>query len=144
MSRPSTDRSEDRNVGENNPQARLTEGTVREIDLRLQRGERQVDLAREFGVDQSRISRIKTRTDWAHILDPDVVFPKREYRRRTARNLPRLAATEVAEIRRLLASGETQVSVAARFGRCQKTVSNIALGKCYASVGGAAGGFDEH
>lgn len=144
MSRPSTDRSEDRNVGENNPQARLSEDTVREIDSRLQRGERQVDLALEFGVDQSRISRIKTRTDWAHILDPDAVFPRREYRRRTAKNRPRLSAAEVAEIRRLLASGETQASVAARYGRSQKTISNIALGKCYGPVGGAAGGFDEH
>lgn len=39
---------------------RLTNEQVAEIRERLARGERQVDLAAEFGVDQSTISRWKT------------------------------------------------------------------------------------
>jgi hypothetical protein len=53
--------------GERHPNARLTEDKVREIRARLAGRERQVDLAREFCVDQATISLIKRRVIWADI-----------------------------------------------------------------------------
>lgn len=47
--------------------AKLTEDDVRSIRVRHERGERQIDLAAEFGVDQSAISFIVRRMRWRHV-----------------------------------------------------------------------------
>ena len=56
--------------GERHPGARLTEADVREI--RRRRGA-QSTLAREFGVTQALISRIKRRELWAHVEEAEVL-----------------------------------------------------------------------
>ena len=43
---------------------KLSEKDALEIKVRLTFGEKQVDLAREFGVNQSTISRIKNNQRW--------------------------------------------------------------------------------
>ena len=53
--------------GEDAGMAKLDDDKVREIRARLARGERQVDLARAFGVNQPTISCIKRRATWKHI-----------------------------------------------------------------------------
>lgn len=53
--------------GERLPQSRLTENDVRDIRRRLTTGASQSHLAREYGVDQSAISLIKSRRTWAHV-----------------------------------------------------------------------------
>lgn len=47
--------------------ASLTEATVREIRTRYAAGERQMALAREYGVGQTSISDVVRRRTWAHV-----------------------------------------------------------------------------
>lgn len=54
-------------IGADHPNARLTEAQVLSIRARIDDGEKQSDLAREFGVTPSAISEIKTRARWAHV-----------------------------------------------------------------------------
>lgn len=54
--------------GSNNPIAKLNEQKVREIKVRALNGERQVDLAREFGVKKSVICSILKGRSWKHVL----------------------------------------------------------------------------
>lgn len=53
--------------GAGNPKAKLTEADVREIKRRLAAGERNKDLAAEFGVHPNSIAKIKSGEVWAHI-----------------------------------------------------------------------------
>lgn len=53
--------------GERNGRANLTEEDIRQIRFDYARGERQVDLAKRFGVHQTHISLIVTRKEWAHV-----------------------------------------------------------------------------
>lgn len=54
--------------GENNHFAKLTEAEVRTIRVRYSNGERQVDLADEFGVAQPMISLLVRRKTWKTVL----------------------------------------------------------------------------
>jgi hypothetical protein len=53
--------------GEGHGRAKVTEAQVVEIRLRWARGERQVDLASEFGIAQTQISAIVRREHWRHV-----------------------------------------------------------------------------
>lgn len=53
--------------GDLHPMAKLTEGQVREIRERIVAGEKQVDLATEFGVRFSTISMLHRRQTWSHV-----------------------------------------------------------------------------
>ncbi len=53
--------------GEAVPTARLNEGTVAEIRRRYAVGERQAELAAEYGVRQTNISAIVNRRTWKHV-----------------------------------------------------------------------------
>lgn len=53
--------------GSGNGRAKLTEQSVLEIRDRVARGERQADLAREYGVDRAVISTIVNRKAWSHV-----------------------------------------------------------------------------
>lgn len=59
------------NDGIRNGRAKLTEADVREIRKRLRLGERQVSLAKEFGVSQVKISQIKLGKSWDHVSDEE-------------------------------------------------------------------------
>jgi len=48
---------------------KLSQEEVLAIRRRLAAGERQVDLAAEYGVSQMQISRIKRRVNWANIKE---------------------------------------------------------------------------
>lgn len=54
--------------GERNGRANLTEADIRQIRRDYALGERQVDLAKRFGVHQTHISLIVTRKEWAHVF----------------------------------------------------------------------------
>jgi hypothetical protein len=54
--------------GEKGGRAKLTEDQVRAIRLEYEKGERQVDLAKRYGVHQTQISLIVTRKEWAHVI----------------------------------------------------------------------------
>jgi hypothetical protein len=53
--------------GERSPKAKLTEESARAILRRFASGERQSDLAREYGVTQQLISRMRRGLCWTHI-----------------------------------------------------------------------------
>ncbi|MFJ8687387.1 hypothetical protein [Micromonospora wenchangensis] len=53
--------------GERINTARLTEQQVRDIKARMFNGASNAVLAREFGVDESTIRRIRTGTNWRHV-----------------------------------------------------------------------------
>ena len=57
----------ERSRGPQNPKARLSDDDVREIRRLAVGGVTQRDLAAQYGVDQSLISRIVTRRRWAHL-----------------------------------------------------------------------------
>lgn len=57
--------------GENSGTAKLTGAQVLEIRRRLAAGERQVPLAREFGVHQATVWAIKHRKIWGHLAEPE-------------------------------------------------------------------------
>lgn len=48
---------------------KLDENQVREIKRRLAAGNRQVDIAEDFGVTQEMISRIKTGARWKNVQE---------------------------------------------------------------------------
>lgn len=56
-----------RHAGECNGRARLTADKVREIRVRLARGERKVDIAPDYGVRPSAISSVATGRTWGHV-----------------------------------------------------------------------------
>lgn len=53
--------------GNDHPRATLSNDDVQAIRLRLSLGDRQVDIARDFGVTQAQISRIKRGDSWSHL-----------------------------------------------------------------------------
>lgn len=53
--------------GENHPGAKLTADDVQHIRHRMEGGETQSSIAKEYGIDQSTISNIKTRKSWAEL-----------------------------------------------------------------------------
>lgn len=54
-------------AGEHNPRSVLTEKDVKEIRGRCADGERQTDIAREYGVSKYAVWRVIHRKNWAHI-----------------------------------------------------------------------------
>lgn len=53
--------------GEQAPMSKLTDSSVREIRRRCEGGEKQVSVARDFGVSPTTVSRIVLRRAWRHI-----------------------------------------------------------------------------
>jgi len=53
--------------GENNHMAVLTDNNIRRIRLLAERGIKQKDIAKEYGVSPNRISRIVRRLEWTHV-----------------------------------------------------------------------------
>jgi len=53
--------------GQKNPQAKLTEGQVKAIKGKLERGQSQASIAAEFAMTQQTVSDIKTGKSWAHV-----------------------------------------------------------------------------
>lgn len=53
--------------GQRRPEAKLTENDIREIRKRLETGERQKDIAKDFKVCRQTIGNIKTGSGWSHV-----------------------------------------------------------------------------
>lgn len=56
-----------RQVGEKHPRSKLTDEQVHEICRRLEEGERNYTIARDFGVDETTIVNIRKGKNWTHI-----------------------------------------------------------------------------
>jgi hypothetical protein len=103
--------------------SKLTEDQVTQIIRALQTGERQSDVARRIGIGKVAVNAIAKRRSWRHVLPQDEIptSPARGARHPCAR----LSDEQVDEIRAAVAGGQTQVSVARRFGIHQSHVSAI-------------------
>lgn len=104
--------------GERGGHAKLTEADVLGIRRRYQAGERERTLAREFGVDAVTVNNLLSGSTWAFLTGG----------RDIRRHLPGLAKLNhaIAEtIRRRVAEGRTQKSVASEYGLDPSTVSDI-------------------
>jgi len=55
------------NRGTKHPLARLTDDDVKEIRRRIEAGEKQLEIARDFRMSHAQISRIASRARWRHI-----------------------------------------------------------------------------
>lgn len=78
--------------GEDSPSAKLTEKTIIEIFNRIIAGEKQKNLAKEYGINRSLISGIMARTHWRHSTKIDAVVKK--WRAIKALALPRPGSQE--------------------------------------------------
>ncbi len=54
--------------GARNNKSKVTDDMVREIRVAYSRGETQMNLAAEYGIDQTSISRIVRRDSWTHVV----------------------------------------------------------------------------
>lgn len=106
------------------PGALLKEEVVIDIRRRYGAGERQVGMAKEFGVSVSAISRAVRGTTWRHVEAPAV--------RREGPRHARLSPTDVVAIRRRHAAGERQTDLARDFGVSWSAVHEVVKGKSWA------------
>lgn len=97
--------------GERNARAKLTEASVRAIRKRAFSGESQVSLAMEYGLSTPGICSVIHGKAWKHVDAPTI--PVGTYRVQGERvGSARLTESDVMEIRRRVASGESQSSLA--------------------------------
>jgi predicted transcriptional regulator len=102
--------------GARNGQSKLTEDNVMEIRRRYAEDNVSMSkIGKEMGVSQSLVSSIVRGEKWAHIKNT----------RPTKRVDLRLSDEDVKTIRRRVAAGEMQKTLAAEFGVCSATVSEI-------------------
>jgi transcriptional regulator len=130
--------------GERHSGSKLTDDEVREIRRRLAAGEKQSDIARQFGIALSNVGVIRCGRAWSHIAAeiplPPVVNRGRfrpkttrrgDYVRGEGHPDAKLTEANVIEVRRLYREGVKQVELARRFGVGQDCVSRIVLGKAW-------------
>lgn len=114
--------------GERGGRSKLTAEQVREIRLLAIQGVYLREIADRFGVTGPNVASIVRRRTWTH-TDSDLPIPDIERHVRGSRHPnAKLTPDDVIEVRRLVASGETQQSVARRFAITQGAVSNIVNG----------------
>jgi hypothetical protein len=110
-----------------NPVEKLTDLQISEIETCLRNKESQGSIAVRFGVSQSLISAINTRQKrWRRVPD------RRRINRR--KGAAKLTDSQVKKIRGLLSRGETQTSIAVRFGVSRPAISLIFANKTWRAV----------
>jgi predicted XRE-type DNA-binding protein len=114
--------------------SRLSEADIPVIHQRLVRGETQASIAEDFGVVKSVISNIVRGEAWKHVeISAHNRAPKgrRVSMSGSRSGSAKLTETDVLEIRGRVWEGESQRSVAERFGVTQASVYYIAHGKTW-------------
>jgi DNA-binding NarL/FixJ family response regulator len=116
--------------GEAHPSAKLTEAEVRAIRRRTAAGERQKDLAAEFHVSPSSISKIANGKSWAH-LGPT---PGPLKARGSDRPASKLTEGDIAPICQAIRRGLGVRAVARHYGVSPATISKIWSGLTWTHV----------
>jgi transcriptional regulator with XRE-family HTH domain len=114
------------------PVSALDEAAARCVMAALEAARPGADIAEEFGISASMVSAIRHGRAWA-ALDPQLPA-------RLAEKSPQgkaLTAARVAELKRRLADGASQRTVAAEFGVSASTVRSIAQGRTWTGVAAA-------
>lgn len=120
----------DRARGERHPRAKLTEEVVLAVRAEYAEGQTtQTQLAEKYGISRSAVSSTLIGRNWSHVHNPvSKDFGKRQRSWRSqgeANGNSKLKDEQVMEIRSLLDSGESQSSLARRFGVHQSTIWRI-------------------
>jgi DNA invertase Pin-like site-specific DNA recombinase len=109
--------------GEAHPAAKLTEEQAREILARVSSGERQKDLAIEYGVTPSCVSHLVRGTSWPHL--GGAIPPPR------VRGPTKLVEADIPVILTRIEKGESIASVARSYGVSRTTVAKVWHGKTW-------------
>lgn len=123
--------------GENNGNARLTWEIVTEIRRRHAAGERQKDLAREFGVTPGAVAHIIHGRQWVRGPE-DLAITSPRGQAGSSNPQAKLTQAQAEEIRRRYASGERQKDLAAVFGVAPSAISAIVRNRRWSEPGAAA------
>ena len=107
----------------------LIEEDVRAIFDRIQAGDRNVDIARDFAVSEQTISGIRTGQCWSHITGVEY-----RPRKRAPRNV--LSEAQVLEVDAELKRGISTNELAKRYGVTRSVIYNIAIGKTWGRLTG--------
>lgn len=108
-------------IGDNHPQAMLTEEAVVQMRRRVRSGEAITSVARDFCVSPQIVQQAVTGRSWKAVTEP--CAPKR---------LARMFTDEqVREIRKRRAAGEQAASIAASFNCTRNLIYSAATGKSY-------------
>lgn len=120
--------------GENHPQVKLKEKDVRAIRERIKNGERQADLAREFGVKFSTVSAIRFERTWKGIGPDTASYPLQNKGERHP--VAKLTKKDVRAIReRLRRNGKNSKALQKEFGVSKTTIADIKAGRRWKGVG---------
>jgi transposase-like protein len=117
-------------AGAQHPRARLTEDDVRAIRARLEAGDRQVDIARDYDLDPSHVSHIAAGRTWAHLGPPIKVAKLRGSQRKSAK----LTEDDIPAILSRIERGASLIAVARAFGVGRTTISDIWHGRRWTHV----------
>jgi hypothetical protein len=108
----------------------LTKEQVLEIDLRLRNGEKDSDLAQQYGVDRKTINDIKTGRTWSDVTGR-VYVP---IDRTLIKNI--LTKEQILEIDQRLRDGEKGNPTAKAYGVSSATITGIKTGKSWSELTG--------
>jgi hypothetical protein len=125
--------------GERNDAAKLTTEQVLEIRAAADRGESYSRLAIRYGVTTGAVSQIARHLRWEHVGGERSPSALRDGRTGTSK----LTMVLAEEIRSALAGGESQRSLAARYGVSQTAISLIARNLAWRVPAGVKGLFDD-
>lgn len=120
-------------VGEDAPQAKLTESQVLQIvNEYLTTEKRQHQLAEQYGVDLITVNNILTGATWKH-LQIDIEATRAATRKRLKGN-PKLSPEQVESVRQMAIDTKLSYSqIGKQFGIHEDTVSRIVRGKTWVS-----------
>jgi len=113
--------------GEDHPAAKLTEDQAREILTRLASGERQKDLAAEYGVTPSCLSHLAHGTSWTHLGGVTTPDPPRGSKRASAK----LTEGDIPVILGRVERGESLAAVARSYGVSRTTIAKVWHGETW-------------
>jgi uncharacterized protein (DUF433 family) len=113
--------------------AKLTEEDVQTIRARYAQGVTQPDLAHDYGVTQTLVSRVIRRQIWRHVPDPAPLLAHGPLKRHgEAHHNSKLTEAIVRDIReRYAAGGVSQQALADEYGLTQVNVSTIVRQKSW-------------
>lgn len=106
---------------------RLTEDDVRDVVVRLERGETQPDISRDLGVSRGAIAGIAQGVNWKHVTGGAVNYQPK------SRKLNGPAAVEILRRAR---RGDRVRDIARAFGVAKNTVRDITTGRTWSRVTG--------
>jgi hypothetical protein len=123
--------------GGNNPNSQLTESIVIRIVDMLISDVPDVEVAEEFGVSRTSISKIRRGVNWSHVIEELPEFKRRKLskiKKKGQEPVKAFSKSDVLLIRRMLKKGHTIARIARKFVVGETTVRNLRDGKTYSDV----------